>query len=56
MGETKEIEEAEDHKQYYQGAEQSNAELCCEQRGMQVGMSQVDSLRDCPFYCSSLYT
>jgi hypothetical protein len=56
MRETKEIKEAEGHRQYYQGVEWSNAELCFEQRSMQVGMSQVDSLRDCSFYCSSLYT
>ena len=49
-------EDAEDSKQQQQEVEQCNdAELY---RGglVQEEYSQVDSLRDCPFYCSSLYT
>ena len=49
-------EETEDNKQC--NKEQSNpysGEQCYE-RAVQVEESQVDSLRDCPLYCSSLYT
>jgi hypothetical protein len=39
-----------------QGGEQSYEESNPMRGAVQEEESQVDSLRDCPFYCSSLYT
>ena len=44
-----------DHKQSYEDAEQTNGEQRL-RKAVGVGMSQVDSLRDCPFYSLGLYT
>jgi hypothetical protein len=46
---------AEDHKQHYEEAEQPYGWEAALRSGTS-GMSQVDSLRDCSLYCSSLYT
>ena len=44
------------YKQYSKEAWSPNSGKRAEDRNRTCGMSQVDSLRDCPLYCSSLYT
>ena len=45
-----------DHDQCYVDAKQPYSGKLHQRRAVEVGMSQVDSLRDCLFYSLGLYT